>query len=534
MQIYRFPSGGGPSPPPRDAAGPGGGPWPADEADQAPQAQSGREALVRGLLGGLLALGLAWPHTSPWWALGAFAAASLVWTGGVYSFSLRAASGSDRGTAWATLAAAAGDGLLLGLGLALGGPHPVIFGVAAAAAFGHGLRDGWRGGLVAVAAPLVASAFLALLRSADVALTAEAALALLVACLSGGILARAKPETVTTEATAIPDWEEILSTLAPALAALDPQILATEAALASRRLTGGSGAVVGLLEQDEGEIRLAAEGDWPAEPLAGRTLGARAIATGAPQRSRAGVGVGGLPPWALGLPARDFWALPLVVAGDGLGVLYLWDEEESPALASGVSWFLPAVGLLAVSLRNARRFEELRSLAAAPSASTSAGPVAETVAHAPVSLLGERTDNTPAAPEPPLRPAFDSPRLTVRRPARQELLVGELRIDGPHAQVTLRGRPIACSPLEFELLYTLAERAGTALSQEELLGRVWGEGYPGDIGVVEVAIHRLRRRLQDGRNGPPRVVTVRGEGYMLVDPRRFPYSAFRAGAAVGR
>jgi DNA-binding response OmpR family regulator len=68
------------------------------------------------------------------------------------------------------------------------------------------------------------------------------------------------------------------------------------------------------------------------------------------------------------------------------------------------------------------------------------------------------------------------------------------------------------------------------VSQEELLRRVWGEGYPGGIGVVEVTVHRLRRRLEDGRNGPPRILTVRGEGYMLVDPRRFPYPAFRSGS----
>jgi hypothetical protein len=114
-----------------------------------------------------------------------------------------------------------------------------------------------------------------------------------------------------------------------------------------------------------------------------------------------------------------------------------------------------------------------------------------------------------------MRPAFDSPRLTVRRPARQELLVGELRIDGPHGQVTLRGRPIACSPLEFELLYTLAERAGTA-SVRGAAGRVWGEGYPetwrgggSDPPTAAPAAGRSKRTAAS-RHGPRRRVYARG------------------------
>jgi hypothetical protein len=187
---------------------------------------------------------------------------------------------------------------------------------------------------------------------------AVAVLALLMAGGSGALLTLARQRPSTFEVSTGPGWEDIVATLAPALAAIDPVVQAQEAAVASRRLTGAAGAVVGLVDADQREIRLVAEGSWPPEPLTGRSLGARSIASGAPQLNRSGVGLAGLPQWGLGLPVRDFWALPLIVQGEGIGVLYLWDEEDTSFSLTDLGWFLPAVGS-AVSLRSALRVRQM-------------------------------------------------------------------------------------------------------------------------------------------------------------------------------
>jgi len=72
------------------------------------------------------------------------------------------------------------------------------------------------------------------------------------------------------------------------------------------------------------------------------------------------------------------------------------------------------------------------------------------------------------------------------------------------------------SPLEFELLYVLAAEAGRVISQDELLGRVWGAGYEGESQIVYVHIRWLREKLEEDPHHPRRLVTVRGIGYKLV------------------
>jgi two-component system response regulator MtrA len=71
---------------------------------------------------------------------------------------------------------------------------------------------------------------------------------------------------------------------------------------------------------------------------------------------------------------------------------------------------------------------------------------------------------------------------------------------------------------ELRLLIALASRAGEVLTRHELLAAVWGYDYLGDSRLVDMAVLRLRRKLDDGRPGSaPYVTTVRSEGYRL-DP----------------
>ncbi len=69
---------------------------------------------------------------------------------------------------------------------------------------------------------------------------------------------------------------------------------------------------------------------------------------------------------------------------------------------------------------------------------------------------------------------------------------------------------------EFDLLYTLAESAGQALSKEALLHRAWGDQHPERASAVDVSVFRLRRKLEAG--GEPRLLhTKRGAGYVLKE-----------------
>jgi two-component system response regulator VicR len=74
------------------------------------------------------------------------------------------------------------------------------------------------------------------------------------------------------------------------------------------------------------------------------------------------------------------------------------------------------------------------------------------------------------------------------------------------------------SPKEFELLDYLMDNPGRVFSREELLERVW---VPWEIDaqrVVDVYICRLREKIEDDPSQPRRLLTRRGQGYILVDP----------------
>jgi len=109
-------------------------------------------------------------------------------------------------------------------------------------------------------------------------------------------------------------------------------------------------------------------------------------------------------------------------------------------------------------------------------------------------------------------------RTEAPAPAEQKegpLVVGDLVIDVGAHTVSAAGQPVELTPLEFDLLHTLAERVGHVFSVDELLDRVWGEEYVGQPQVVYVHIHWLRERLEEDPQKPRRIVTVRGVGYRL-------------------
>jgi two-component system alkaline phosphatase synthesis response regulator PhoP len=88
-----------------------------------------------------------------------------------------------------------------------------------------------------------------------------------------------------------------------------------------------------------------------------------------------------------------------------------------------------------------------------------------------------------------------------------------LKIDTGSRQVTVDDQVIDLTASEFDLLHVLAENRGRVLTREQLLERVWGGSYFGELRVVDVHLGHVRQKL-----GLPDVIcTVRGVGYRFDD-----------------
>ena len=90
---------------------------------------------------------------------------------------------------------------------------------------------------------------------------------------------------------------------------------------------------------------------------------------------------------------------------------------------------------------------------------------------------------------------------------------GDLNIDFDRYEVTKRGEVINLTLREFELLTFLATQTPTILTRENLLEKVWGYEYFGDVRAVDVTIRRLREKIEDDPSKPKYIVTKRGVGY---------------------
>ncbi|MBC7228450.1 MAG: response regulator transcription factor, partial [Thermoflexales bacterium] len=93
---------------------------------------------------------------------------------------------------------------------------------------------------------------------------------------------------------------------------------------------------------------------------------------------------------------------------------------------------------------------------------------------------------------------------------------GELVINRDLGRVFLRGQEVSLSPLEYNLLVFLAERAGHVLPPETIYAAVWGPNGYTDIKQVKWYIWRLRQKLEDNPQNPRFICTDRGRGYYFT------------------
>ena len=111
-----------------------------------------------------------------------------------------------------------------------------------------------------------------------------------------------------------------------------------------------------------------------------------------------------------------------------------------------------------------------------------------------------------------------------RKQAEQEsaetgLRINKLLIDSDMYVVYKNGQALDLTHREFELLHYLARHPGKVMTREHLLQAVWGYEYLGDVRTVDVTIRRLREKIEDDPSRPETILTRRGLGYMMRNPK---------------
>lgn len=109
-------------------------------------------------------------------------------------------------------------------------------------------------------------------------------------------------------------------------------------------------------------------------------------------------------------------------------------------------------------------------------------------------------------------------KVLLRRSGLGDTLThGGLTLRLSSREVTVDGKPVILSKLEFELLLTLAQHPGLIWSRERLLERIWGADFPGIERVVDVRVAALRKKLGEDLDHPRFIETIHGLGYRFKD-----------------
>ncbi|MCD9087375.1 heavy metal response regulator transcription factor [Stenotrophomonas sp. SY1] len=109
-------------------------------------------------------------------------------------------------------------------------------------------------------------------------------------------------------------------------------------------------------------------------------------------------------------------------------------------------------------------------------------------------------------------------RTLLRRgqaaPLAERIVVADLVVDTLRRRVERNGQRIALSQKEYTLLELLARRHGEVLPRSLIASQVWDINFDSDTNVIDVAIRRLRAKIDDGF-AEKLIITVRGMGYVL-------------------
>jgi DNA-binding response OmpR family regulator len=119
-----------------------------------------------------------------------------------------------------------------------------------------------------------------------------------------------------------------------------------------------------------------------------------------------------------------------------------------------------------------------------------------------------------------LRAVIRRSRITAQAAPREEgpVTVGRLAVSVETRSASLDGHPMVLTPVEFDLLLSLARAAGRVKTREQLLLEIADRDFEAFDRSIDVHISSLRRKLGDDAKAPQWITTVRGAGYLMRKP----------------
>ena len=101
----------------------------------------------------------------------------------------------------------------------------------------------------------------------------------------------------------------------------------------------------------------------------------------------------------------------------------------------------------------------------------------------------------------------------------EKVVIENVTIDLNKCRVTVDGKNMTLTRIEWLLLSKLAQNAGRLMTYEELLTSIWGPEYLNDVQILRTWISRLRGKIEKEKNSPQIISTIPKVGYMLEVPK---------------
>lgn len=94
-------------------------------------------------------------------------------------------------------------------------------------------------------------------------------------------------------------------------------------------------------------------------------------------------------------------------------------------------------------------------------------------------------------------------------------LNGKLSVNYNTRQVSISGKPVKLTPIQYKLLCHLIKNQGRVCSSTELLQHIWGPNYDGETELLKLSVYRLRSKIEEDPSNPEIIFNERGIGYVI-------------------
>jgi DNA-binding response OmpR family regulator len=111
-------------------------------------------------------------------------------------------------------------------------------------------------------------------------------------------------------------------------------------------------------------------------------------------------------------------------------------------------------------------------------------------------------------------------RVSIARPVDEPATMmtsGPFDLNLKSRSLTKDGKAVELTQVEFQLMAHFMQNPNVAMERGQILKKVWGEDYYGDVKIVDVNIRRLRMKVEDDPSSPNHIITLWGYGYKWAD-----------------